>query len=520
MQPGYAVKPKPVYPLTHLFPPILPSKLAIHERIRPVHTFAAMATRNSRYFVTPVVLQADGSAAPQRRYHYLDVAPASGVPQKATMLLLHGFPDFHVSWSHILAPLSMSGFRLIVPDCLGCGLTSKPSFATRLDEYGVESMTEDLIALLDHAKAGQGALYGGETVDANGHGGKVVCVGHDWGAALAWALARRRADRLLGVASLAVPYTAPSSKVMDMKTLIKRLPNFGYQAFFADPKSTKIIEANVSLKVHLQRPSAHPSHFQLAQLERFLGFVFQAPGLFSNDTKDDPHAPIANTEWVLEGRLEKLLTSPKQPAPAGGKLLSDEELANRVRVFQSGGMEGPLNWYRKRAIDATSDASELAVVSVWINFLYADTHWPLALELTRTHQQRPSRDASVSVYPTGPGRCSASCHGQGHARPRSFVADRRRAQLRTLGSNRSTFHRRNGNTTLVRGRSRQASSSFSRCRRMDSKQDVIPRESHGENPCYKGYKFWCKRSPALAGKEIGFRWSIQNSWLLERTARP
>ncbi|KDN52369.1 alpha/beta-hydrolase [Tilletiaria anomala UBC 951] len=293
-----------------------------------------MTSRHSRFFVTPI----EAGNTFQRRYHYLDISPPAGVPQKATFLLLHGFPDCHASWSRITAPLSMSGFRLIVPDCLGCGLSSKPAYPDRIAEYGLKSMVEDLCDLLDHARAGEGALYGAETIRlaGSGKGGRIVVIGHDWGGALAWAFAQYHPERLLGVSSLAVPYSAPSGKYASIEEIIKRVPNFGYQQFFSSPRSTPIVEKH---------------------LERFLRLVFSAPGLFSSSTShNDPHAPIANTEWVTVGKLERQLTGGGDPPTTGGKLLSDEEFEGRMCVFRSGGMEGPLNWYRTTKINAETEA--------------------------------------------------------------------------------------------------------------------------------------------------------------------
>ncbi len=206
-----------------------------------------MTSKHSRYFVTPLSAERGASGQTQRRYHYHDIAPPAGVPQKATVLLLHGFPDTAAGWFRITSPLSMSGYRLLIPDCLGYGLTSKPDLATRLHEYSFKSMVHDLCDLLDHAKAGQGALYGSDTVEAaTGKNGRVIVVGHDWGAVLAWNFARFRIDRMLGVAALAVPYPAPTSKYIDINDLVKLVPSFGYQAFFAEPRSTALIEKNVS----------------------------------------------------------------------------------------------------------------------------------------------------------------------------------------------------------------------------------------------------------------------------------
>lgn len=51
----------------------------------------------------------------------------------------------------------------------------------------------------------------------------------------------------MGVSGVCVPYPVPHKKLLDINTIVKLLPNFGYQAFFANSASTKKIEENVSL---------------------------------------------------------------------------------------------------------------------------------------------------------------------------------------------------------------------------------------------------------------------------------
>ena len=208
----------------------------------------------SRFYVTPLSSPPSKPDAPptQRRYHYLDYQPPTGVPQKATLLLLHGFPDFSNSWRNVVSPLSMSGYRVIVPDLLGYGLSSAPPTAaatpggSRLAEYGGRAICTDLNGLLDYAKAGQGAQYGSNTCDKDGKNGRVIILSHDWGGWLGWRMVQWFPHRVMGAASCCVPFAPPTSKYLDIDTVLQRLPNFGYQKFFSDEKSTKIIEDNVS----------------------------------------------------------------------------------------------------------------------------------------------------------------------------------------------------------------------------------------------------------------------------------
>jgi len=85
----------------------------------------------------------------------------------AVVLMLHGMPDDGSVWDVQAAALARAGYRVIVPDLVGYGLTDKPE---ALDRYRLASMAPDLDAILA----------------ARGIVGPVHVVGHDWGGALAW----------------------------------------------------------------------------------------------------------------------------------------------------------------------------------------------------------------------------------------------------------------------------------------------------------------------------------------------
>jgi pimeloyl-ACP methyl ester carboxylesterase len=65
---------------------------------------------------------------------------------KATILLLHGFPDLAYGWRFQIPSLSRNGFRVIAPDMVGYGETET---AVDLERYSFKSVVLDFIELID-----------------------------------------------------------------------------------------------------------------------------------------------------------------------------------------------------------------------------------------------------------------------------------------------------------------------------------------------------------------------------------
>jgi pimeloyl-ACP methyl ester carboxylesterase len=100
------------------------------------------------------------------------------------VILLHGFPDTGRLWRHQVPALSEAGFKVIVPDLRGYGRSDKPD---EVDAYRMHHLVADVLAVLDDAGAP-----------------KAHVVGHDWGAALAWAVAGGVPDRVDHLVALSV----------------------------------------------------------------------------------------------------------------------------------------------------------------------------------------------------------------------------------------------------------------------------------------------------------------------------
>jgi pimeloyl-ACP methyl ester carboxylesterase len=108
----------------------------------------------------------------QVRMAYMDVAPAR--PNGRTVALLHGrnFPSSY--WAPVIKTLSDAGYRVVVPDQIGFGKSSKPQ-----GELHFDTLARNTIALLDHLQIA-----------------KVDIVAHSLGGMLGVRIARAYPDRI------------------------------------------------------------------------------------------------------------------------------------------------------------------------------------------------------------------------------------------------------------------------------------------------------------------------------------
>lgn len=120
----------------------------------------------------------------------------AGERTRPPILFLHGFPESHRTWRHQMAGLS-DRFWCIAPDQRGYARSSKPE---GVEHYTVPKLIADVFALAD-------ALG----ID------RFTLVGHDWGGAIAWAVAlkdQRRIERLIQV-NAAHPYVFQRTLIFD-----------------------------------------------------------------------------------------------------------------------------------------------------------------------------------------------------------------------------------------------------------------------------------------------------------------
>ena len=113
-----------------------------------------------------------------------DHGPADG----PAVVLIHGWPDSAWLWRHQVPALVDAGYRVLAHDQRGFGGSDRPA---DVDAYGIAQAVGDVTAVLDDAGV------------AHAH-----IVGHDWGAAVAWAFATFLPDRTSTLTAVSVGHPA------------------------------------------------------------------------------------------------------------------------------------------------------------------------------------------------------------------------------------------------------------------------------------------------------------------------
>src|SRR5580765_8494029 len=72
------------------------------------------------------------------RMAYMDVPPA-GTPNGRAVVLLHGMNFYGEYWSNVIEALRNEGFRVVVPDQVGFGRSSKPIMPYTLSDMAANT---------------------------------------------------------------------------------------------------------------------------------------------------------------------------------------------------------------------------------------------------------------------------------------------------------------------------------------------------------------------------------------------
>lgn len=117
----------------------------------------------------------------------LNVACRASEAREAPLaILLHGFPELHLAWNRLAAPLIEHGFALLAPDQRGYNTSDKPE---PIEAYAIEHIVADLHGL----------------IEASGRE-RVLLVGHDWGGLVSFVYAHRHPERVRGLVILNGPH--------------------------------------------------------------------------------------------------------------------------------------------------------------------------------------------------------------------------------------------------------------------------------------------------------------------------
>jgi pimeloyl-ACP methyl ester carboxylesterase len=122
----------------------------------------------------------------------------SGPDDGPTVVLLHGFPQDRTSWRLLVPGLVAAGYRTVALDQRGYSPGARPK---RTADYRLGPLVSDVVALLDELGVPQAHV-----------------VGHDWGGAVAWAMASAAPERILTLTVLSTPHPGAMARAFTRTT--------------------------------------------------------------------------------------------------------------------------------------------------------------------------------------------------------------------------------------------------------------------------------------------------------------
>lgn len=140
-------------------------------------------------------------------FDVLDKGPREG----EVVVLLHGWPQLNTCWNDVAAELNAAGYRTIAPNQRGFADGARPK---RRYAYRMSQLVGDIEALIQEI------------------GQPVHLVGHDWGAAIAWATAMEHPAKIRTLTAISVPHPAAFIKAMPRG----QIKDSWYMAAFTVPR--------------------------------------------------------------------------------------------------------------------------------------------------------------------------------------------------------------------------------------------------------------------------------------------
>lgn len=149
------------------------------------------------------------------KLHYVSVGKGD------LMIFLHGFPEFWYEWRNQLAEFGTDHLA-VAPDMRGYNLSDKPG---DVDSYQTKYLIEDVRALARHL----------------GHK-KFTLVAHDWGGAVAWALAIAHPECIEKLVIVNAPHPGVFARLLRDDPAQQKAS--GYMLLFRGPQAESVLSAN------------------------------------------------------------------------------------------------------------------------------------------------------------------------------------------------------------------------------------------------------------------------------------
>ena len=144
---------------------------------------------------------------------------AGNAASDRTVILLHGFPESAHMWESTLLLLAQKGYYCIAPDLRGYSPKARPK---GIKNYCIHQLAKDVI-LIAKAKGVQ----------------KFHLVGHDWGAAIGWAICGKFPGQIQSFVPLSVPHLSALASALKNDKEQRKMS--AYAQFFQLPVWPEIV---------------------------------------------------------------------------------------------------------------------------------------------------------------------------------------------------------------------------------------------------------------------------------------
>ena len=250
------------------------------------------------------------------------------------VVFLHGFPEFWYSWRKQLEDLS-DEFTVVAPDLRGYNWSDKPIYSA---EYKIDEVVDDVLGLIRHLGYEQAAI-----------------VGHDWGAAIAWAIGENYPEYV----SKLVCLQAPPPSVWKKNISLRQIAASWYMLFFQVPELPEWLlrRDNFALiERSMRRLAADPDFISAEEIAKYKE-SWREPGALTGALNYyranvfDKFFPTRNPKKITVPTL--FIYGEKDPAILPETVANVREAIDahyeEVRVPESG------HWVQQEAAEAVND---------------------------------------------------------------------------------------------------------------------------------------------------------------------
>jgi pimeloyl-ACP methyl ester carboxylesterase len=225
-------------------------------------------------------------------------------------------------WNTQVPALTAAGYKVLTPDLPGFGQSEKPE---NVAFYKTENIVGVVLALLDELKLD-----------------KFILVGHDWGAAVAWALAFTIPHRITKLAVLSVGFPGNLFAADP-----EQRPKSWYTLFFQFPNAEQLLMAN-DWALMKQLMAGQTNEEQMKEYTSRLS---------------EPGALTAGLNWYRANMTAEMFGSTQLAPPPGGKPLDmpvlglwaagDDKFLAEAGMTASAAVVAPGKW-QYQCVEASS----------------------------------------------------------------------------------------------------------------------------------------------------------------------